>query len=78
MSRLNELKVKAQQIDVDLAEVYRAIETIPDSLPWSEFCRRLNNLETRGIELEEQRKRIQREIELYEDILEEVRNAVAS
>jgi len=78
MSRLNELRGQLATIEQELAAISREIETVPDSLPWPEFSRRLNNLETRGIALEETRKRIQREIDLYEDILAEVRCAITS
>ena len=77
MSRLRQLYQQLETLDAQLADIYRAIDAVPDSLPWPEFCRRLNNLETRGIALDERRKRIRREIALYEGILAEVRSGIA-
>lgn len=74
MARLQELKQRLQDVEQQIKANLRAIDAVPDSLPYSVFCRRLNALEARGIALEEEQKRLQREIELYEDILAEVRN----
>ena len=74
MTRLRQLYQDLETLDAQLADVGRAIAAVPDSLPWSQFCRRLNSLEACGLALEERRKAIRREIEMYEEILAEVRD----
>ncbi len=73
MSKLAELRARIAEIDAKASSISRQIDTVPDTLPWAAFSRRLNNLEARGTSLHEERRRLVEQVELYEDILNEVR-----